>query len=605
LLNTSVAPATATAAEGEPPSLEVGTTAEGFTPLSFNPAALEKVLVHALETRRERWRGILTDAAADVQKLVMRLAGCSCRGALGGLAMLLTRLAEVLPCASAKEILVSPLLALQGSLGQCIADDACKPPPSARGDVVLASGRVAMLLASIASHASGRAAIVTAEPPLLGSALTAALQPTHMGVRRAGLLLLRKVCDPDLSLASYQCPPVAEDVGADDLPSLSVLGPAAVAAAAIADDAGSGCQAHARQVLQHVQGTLLASTQSSLRELGQALSAADPIAALHAMEGDFASSPDESAREQHLRLDDPDTTRAAIWPAAWQPCDLEGDDLLATIVSSAALFGSGLVRTKLEYARPFEYDEGDSGSHKRVHSEVEINDRGDAPPPVRGGRGRVREENPLPRGKPNTSRPASKHVDDYSQLGKRFQNSSRAPSKHVDDYQPAPVVRKTVDAKAGGPEGSGPSDATAAQGADPPGYDARLPTMPACGCRGSDGGGGAGSSMVTLQMLQQQLGMAAAQSLPPGMQLPGMALQMPPQPRPGMGGPMAMGMTGMLGGAHVVGAMPGIAGVMGGAMAGNNVSGSSVWRAPAMGSMGGLNSTQGSAGPGPGSAPGE
>ena len=67
---------------------------------------------------------------------------------------------------------------------------------------------------------------------------------------------------------------------------------------------------------------------------------------------------------------------------------------------------------------------------------------------MRGGRGRVREDNPPLRGKPNTSRPASRHVDDFTPPGgggpKRFANSSRAPSKHVDEYQPAPVVRKTV-----------------------------------------------------------------------------------------------------------------------------------------------------------------
>eukprot|EP00965_Chrysotila_dentata_P114384 3780540-Pleurochrysis_carterae.AAC.1 len=70
---------------------------------------------------------------------------------------------------------------------------------------------------------------------------------------------------------------------------------------------------------------------------------------------------------------------------------------------------------------------------------LDLDPTGDAPPPVRSGRGRVREDHPAMRGKANTSRPASKHVDDFQGGPKRFQNSSRAPSKHVDDYQPAPI----------------------------------------------------------------------------------------------------------------------------------------------------------------------
>ena len=83
-----------------------------------------------------------------------------------------------------------------------------------------------------------------------------------------------------------------------------------------------------------------------------------------------------------------------------------------------------------------------AGKRQRVDHEATP---ADAPPPVRSGRGRVREDNPVQRGKANTTRPASKHVDEYQGgAPKRFQNSSRAPSKHVDDYQNAPVVRRVV-----------------------------------------------------------------------------------------------------------------------------------------------------------------
>ena len=403
-------------------------------------------------------------------------------------------------------------------------------------------------------------------------------------------------------------PPPTDDAAADDLPPLSALGPAAVATAAIADEANgaSPCAAQARQLLRRLQATLVAATQPPLRELGQALGTADPIAALHVMEADFGLEPDApSAERLAAEASDADAARATTWPSAWRPRDAEPTDDVRTLLASGAIFGSGLVRTQLEYTRSTRGDDG--GGHKRSRAELGTSPpelstfAPDEPPPVRGGRGRVREENPLPRGKPNTSRPASKHVDDYTLGAKRFQNSSRAPSKHVDDYQSAPVVRKTnsIEGKGGGEGGD-------AAGQEPP-PDGRTQSMgrgsmgdggpPGGGPGGTGGGtgngggpgGGAGGNM-SLQMLQQQLGMAAAHSLPPGM----MGMQMPQHARPGMGGPMGMG--GMMGagmGGLMGGPMAGMMGAPGGNMAG-------VWRAPAMGGgtagmggMGGPNANQG------------
>ena len=146
---------------------------------------------------------------------------------------------------------------------------------------------------------------------------------------------------------------------------------------------------------------------------------------------------------------------------SWQPAARDSKALIASFLSAApapssaassdsgrgSLFASGLVSTTLNYA--YEAPDADTSGTKRPRDASDVvgidDDRGDAPPPIRGGRGRVREENPPPRGGANTSRPASKHVDAVaggSGFGvKRFANSSRAPSKHVDDYQSAPVVR--------------------------------------------------------------------------------------------------------------------------------------------------------------------
>jgi hypothetical protein len=598
------ATANAPAAPEDATALEASSARDPLAAVPVVAAGLEEALLQALQARRDRWRVVLTEASADVQKLVMRLAGCSCRVAVEGLAACLTRLADVLPCVLAKEMFVQPLLTLQASLGRCMADDTCKLPPSARGEPSLALGRVALLLASLASQPSGRTVLLAMEPALLGAALTAALVPRDPAVRRAGLAFLGVLGDPALSLASHLVD--LKNSGApDDLPPLSVLGPAAVAAASIADEASSGCAAQARRVLQRLATSLLACVQPSLRELGHALSAADPIAALHAMEGDFALSPAEAERE--LKLEEAGAAgRVAVWPSAWRPHDSDATDDIRALLSYGPLFNSGLVLTELEYARPVEDDDGEIGHNKRP---LELDGRGDAPPPVRGGRGRVREDNPAPRGKANTSRPASKHVDEYSQPGaKRFQNSSRAPSKHVDDYQSAPVVRKTasVDVK-GGPDAGGFPEGVA-HGMDAPGGEIGRPPHMQPGSRGSEGasggaGGGSGGSIgINLHMLQQKLGMAAAQSLPSGM----MGMQMPQQPRPSLVGPMGMvgrgappmgmGMHGMM-----VVPMPGMMGMMGTPAVGLAAAGmagmAGIWRAPGIGGMQGTsNVSQGTPG---------
>jgi len=327
------------------------------------------------------------------------------------------------------------------------------------------------------------------------------------------------------------------------LPPLSVLGPAVAIVADISEDHTSGCEAHARSLLACLQSILSDTTHQNLRELGHALATSDPIAALHAMAADFALGSDGGERE--LKVED--GTRLAIWPQAWghhKGCAAELDALFAS--SQDEYFGTGLVSTELYYAH-IAGSEAKRG--KRSHADVELSDRGDAPPPVRGGRGRMREDNPPARGKANTSRPASKHVDDYQQLGaKRFANSSsRAPSKHVDDYQQAPVVRKTMppDGRKTGDEGG------AGEGQAPP-----APSQPFNGANvGNIGGAGQGMPMcggqMNMQLLQQQLGMAAAaQGMPADM------LAMQRAGGLGAGMPM-MGGCGMMGGMPM-GAMPGM-----------------------------------------------
>ena len=201
----------------------------------------------------------------------------------------------------------------------------------------------------------------------------------------------------------------------------------------------------ARRVLQHLQGVLAASPKAEVQQLGAKLAVKpeESAQAASAANGGTeapaggAEAPTDEAVELAA------ASRAPIWPRAWRVQPAAETSVLALLAAaevSVSVFGGGAVQTELLLVDDEEHPS------KRARSDEQYADG--APPPVRGGRGRVREDNPPLRGKPNTSRPASKHVDDFMPPGgggpKRFANSSRAPSKHVDDYQPAPVVRKTV-----------------------------------------------------------------------------------------------------------------------------------------------------------------
>ena len=101
---------------------------------------------------------------------------------------------------------------------------------------------------------------------------------------------------------------------------------------------------------------------------------------MHAMEADFHQPPEEVERD--LKLDDGDRTRAAIWPIAWRATEAFASEGLEELFTSDELWGVGLVSTELYYAQPLE-TEHDGPHGKRSRSEMELSERGDAPPPVR------------------------------------------------------------------------------------------------------------------------------------------------------------------------------------------------------------------------------
>lgn len=622
-------------------------------PLSVDE--LQQSLLHALHARRELWRSVLLDAEPGVKRLLSRMLSSSDRCGIKALIALLVRLCDLLPTASSKELVAMPLLALQAALGKSAEDPAVERPLSARGDPTAACKRTALLLAALAAEPAGRACLLAADSGLLGAALTAPLGLQDTKARAAGLLLIQNLCQASLSLATQHEAPETPSEGraaaasaevpqlGDDLPGLPALGPAAAAIAALAkeqrdaeenvgDDEAGRCAAFAVTLLSQMHDSLMATTDPALRELGQALTATDPASALHAMAADFAEEPahDQTQGAYGTRLDaESDASRLTIWPHAWQAqcrfaatATVTAHSISSASVSLVALlddddfFGTGLVSTELHYA--LEDGLGEFAGAKRQRTEgssyLQMNTQGDAPPPVRGGRGRMREENVPLRVKPNTSRPASKHVDDYSgqigaggammnqqqqasaqmngmamagcgmqmpgsvqtgtssmqggvgmQPGKRFQNSSRAPSKHVDDYQAAPVVRilddrrASAEAPAEAPSQSAPSGAAA--GIKSSNVQGGAGRGAACDMGGNamqaqmgGGGMGPGGPMDMTQMqLMQQLGMAAA-ARGGGMS--------------GSGG-MSMGGAGMAMGMQGLGAGMGPGGgAMGGAMGG-------------------------------------
>ena len=193
-------------------------------------------------------------------------------------------------------------------------------------------------------------------------------------------------------------------------------------------------------MLQHLQGVLAASPKPELQKLGAKLALKPEGEGATNGGTEAPASGAEAPTDEAVEL--AAASRAPIWPRAWrvQPAPAEPSVLALLAAAEAPVFGGGGVETTLLLV--------DDEEHPSKRARSEEHDADGLPPPVRGGRGRVREDNPPLRGKPNTSRPASKHVDDFMPPGgggpKRFANSSRAPSKHVDEYQPAPVVRKTV-----------------------------------------------------------------------------------------------------------------------------------------------------------------
>jgi len=441
------APAAAVAATPEPtPGL----------PAEPSPSDLEstnQALLDALTARRTRWRALLLQASSELREFILALAGCSCQRIAHVLATLLVRVCDLLGVSNALPMIVLPLVELQGALGRCVTDEAAEQPGQAPGDPAIALSRVTLLLAALAAHPTGRACLLTIDPSLLLRATMPTLQPGTVkpACHRGGLLLLKYLCDSRILLPCLTQQP--DRPSSPLLPSSALLGGVIQAVGQLSVSPSSGCVLQAKDLISRLRLELSSSTQPALRRLAEAMAEDGSVSA--------CNTTSEGASLIEAEMDSLAGHRSPIWPRAWRAFQTDAE--LEALFESRESFGAGLVQTGLEYGLPTEPapTSASSASAKRSRSSADVIDsiQGDAPPPVRGGRGRMRED-PAPRGKPTTSRPASKHVDEYAGQGppKRFQNSSRAPSKHVDEYQPAPVVRKIAPAAGGTSKSATPAD---------------------------------------------------------------------------------------------------------------------------------------------------
>ncbi|KAL3925664.1 MAG: hypothetical protein SGPRY_003592, partial [Prymnesium sp.] len=467
----SESPGKLEAAEGDskpPPPAPVPTL-----PLSVESA--DHALQAALVERRERWRSLLLESSEELRQFVLSLAGCSCQRVAHVLATLLVRACSLLGVRSATSVVVLPLVQLADQLGRCLADDSAEQPPSAPGDPAIALGRVTLLLAGLAAHPTGRACLLSVEPAVLSSATLPSLRRGAVKpvCNRAGLMMLKYLCDHRVSISSLSQSQTGESISQSLLPSNQLLRPTVAILAELSASVNDSCAPLAKRLYDHVQQVLASSSQPTARRLalaGDGLSADEDDSQLD----DWWA--DESEREKSA--DD----LAAIWPRAWRvfQTDLE----LETLFESREIFGTGLVETGLEYGLPSEPVSPPPSVFKRPRPPADDDSTtGHAPPPVRGGRGRVRDD-VAPRPKVTTSRSTSKHVDEFAGAAsaKRFQNSSRAPSKHVDEYQPAPVVRRVAPleppsrpAGVGAPIGAPACDGECGEDGD---TQSRLPPLP-------------------------------------------------------------------------------------------------------------------------------
>lgn len=468
-------------------------------PLEGEPAEL--ALCSKLAARRQCWRRLLSAQIDSLQELLKMLAKSSCQKVMQGLMAFLPSLVDLLTGPQVQDCALKPLLQVQVALGQALSACSAQNGAQRDDDHCSALARNTLLLATIASQPSGRAALLLEQPDTLLEAVLPPLSGGHGVSALAALSLLNNLFSPPQSAGMHSLA----------MPPITFLEPVSAALLKLCDS---------DLVLE--DGTKTASLQAQARTLRALLERrlSEPLPSGH-------EAGSESADRAHAE-NEPDM-ECIVCPPAWRVAGGHVHSVLRT-GNLSGIFGRGLVPTELAYGLSASKAAGVASEQSSKRQRIGVGSlEAEAPPPVRSGRGRVRDENPMQRGKPNTSRPASKHVDDFTgSVGpKRFQNSSRAPSKHVDDYQAAPVVRKTVPAETsciGSLSGANcTSECDGSGHCDSATASSNERVSPLGGSGGATAAGPRGACFnheaantgmsTNIQKLQQQLGLAAAQGM--------------------------------------------------------------------------------------------
>jgi hypothetical protein len=456
-------------------ALPTSGTSPAFPPADADAAHAR--LCAALHTRRALWSESLVSCSAGVERFVTMLAVSATQAVAVGLAALCIRLADLMPARATQATLVGTLVRLQQRLAASLdAAEAAAPtePP--------ALARVTALLAMICTHPAGRSALLAVDPSLLAAGLLPPLQAAarHPAPAATSLALLEALCD---SMVGISMPELTEP-SETEVPDAQILAPAVALVVALAAD-GTGypptLQAEARRIRSTLLRTLSRSDKASTYV--DMLRKAEGVSAAEAALGGGGATLRKVPSVDAQRLE---ASRPVLWPIGWrsQVRRTTSAMLLSGVAAGAPLFGTGLVPTRLEHGwQALREQEARAAApapkRQRVAPAEASPSAMPAPPPVRSGRGRTRDDGATPRNKPNTSRPASKHVDDVQSLGphgpKRLLTSPRAPSRHGDDHpHPAPFARRS-DARSGrrGSESGGRGDEDRAARSLPGDRDAR------------------------------------------------------------------------------------------------------------------------------------
>ena len=257
------------------------------------------------------------------------------------------------------QLVISPLLELQQSLGQRASDATLSAPPTAPGDSAVALRRTTLLLSALACHPACRDGILAADETLLSAAVLPGLrQPAQGGeadsaLQSAALSLLGNLCDARMASS------VGGGQDGAGLPPSSVM-TSAVAAMLALCDGDSDVATLARDLSVKLQRGLSRAKQPVMQQLGSVLLDVAHVKAV--IEGEDGAASEEVA-EDAAPPDGADDghQQPMLWPRGWRKPEETGLRVLARQVGA---FGTGLVKAELHYGLEAKAEDQSAGAKR-------------------------------------------------------------------------------------------------------------------------------------------------------------------------------------------------------------------------------------------------